>query len=472
MKDYHFESIFDSTSLGIVVYEANSDCSDFKIIYINSAVEKIDRVKKHEIIGKNVTEIFPGIKEFGLFDIFIKVLNSGEPDRFPTAFYKDGRISGWRDNHVSKLCGGRIVAIYINEPNKIEQNKPLREYEYFYRTIFETIQDGITVLDNELNIIKMNKAMERWYLPSKPYIGRKCYNVYHKKQSACEGCPAKKAIDSGGKQTKIVNRGGPMGTPGWIELSAYPIVNDDGYTIGAVEYVRNITARKTAEDDLKNSEKQLRKIIDFLPDPTWAINKDGIIIQWNRAIELLTNRKASEMLGKGNYEHAIPFFNQRKPMLIDIALDHEKIIETDYKHLENNDDVLTITDSFHGSLGKDGVYLSATATPLYNKEGDKIGAIETIHDITELKQLQIEKEKKCKKELNSALSNVKLLCSLLPICTSCKKIRDDKGYWNQVEQFIQSNSEIKFSHGLCPDCVESLYGNEEWYINRKTKKNK
>lgn len=121
MKDFYFESIFDSTSLGVAVYEANSDSSDFKIIYINNAVEKIDLVKKCEIIGKNVTEIFPGIKEFGLFDIFIKVLNSGEPERYPTAFYKDGRISGWRDNHVSKLCGDKIVAIYTNESSKIKK---------------------------------------------------------------------------------------------------------------------------------------------------------------------------------------------------------------------------------------------------------------------------------------------------------------------------------------------------------------
>ena len=471
MKDSHFKSIFDSTSLGVAVYEANSDISDFKIIYINSALEKIELVKKHEIIGKNVTEIFPGIKEFGLFDIFIKVLNSGEPERFPTAFYKDGRISGWRDNHVSKLSGDRVVTIYAKESNRSEKNKPSKEYEYFYRTIFETIQDGITVLDNELNIIKMNQAMERWYSPQKPYVGKKCYNIYHKKESACEGCPAKKAIDTGMQQTKIVNRGGPLGTPGWIELSAYPIVNDDGYTVGAVEYVRNITARKTAEDDLKNSEKKLREIIDFLPDPTWVINKDGIIIQWNRAIELLTNRKASEMLGKGNYEHAIPFFNERKPMLIDIALDPKKIIETDYKHLEKNDDVLIITDSFHKFLGKEGVYISATATPLYNKEGDKIGAIETVHDITELKQLQIEKEKQSKKELNNALSKLNMLSKLITICSSCKKIKDDSGFWSQLELFIQSNSDIKFSHGLCNDCAESIYGNEDWYIKRKSQKN-
>ncbi len=58
------------------------------------------------------------------------------------------------------------------------------------------------------------------------------------------------------------------------------------------------------------------------------------------------------------------------------------------------------------------------------------------------------------------------LSGLLPICASCKKIRDDGGYWNQIESFISSHSEAMFSHSLCPDCVVKLYGNEEWYKNK------
>ena len=59
--------------------------------------------------------------------------------------------------------------------------------------------------------------------------------------------------------------------------------------------------------------------------------------------------------------------------------------------------------------------------------------------------------------LQNALANVKLLSGLLPICASCKKIRDDKGYWNQVESYVQQHSEAKFSHGMCPDCIKKWY---------------
>jgi len=75
-------------------------------------------------------------------------------------------------------------------------------------------------------------------------------------------------------------------------------------------------------------------------------------------------------------------------------------------------------------------------------------------------------------ELETALKEVKRLNGLLPICARCKKIRDDKGYWNQVEMYLEEYSEARFSHGMCPDCSEVLYGDKHWYQKMKEKKNK
>ncbi len=461
------QSIIDNVTNGIVTYKVYNNGSDFIFSYVNKAVENIEGIKKDEIIGRKVTEVFPGIKEFGLFDVFLKVWKSGEPQHHRTAFYKDERISGWRDNHISKLSDSEIVAVYTDETISEENRKSRAEEEFFFETVFDTIQDGITVLDTELNIIKLNKAMELWYSPQKPFLGRKCHSVYHCRDTVCENCPAKRAIESGSQQTTIVPRGGPVGTPGWIELSAFPIINNDGMTIGAVEYVRNITARKKAEVRLENSEQQLKGIIDFLPDPTWIINKEGRIILWNHALERMTKKKSSEMLGKGNYEYAIPFFGERRALLIDFALNPKSMIGSDYKYLDKEGGIIIKPESFYPLLGENGLYLSATASPLYDSSGTIVGAIETVRDITEEKILELEREKVIKEELNKALSNVKLLSGLLPICASCKQIRDDSGYWNQLEEYIHTHSEARFSHSLCPQCIEDLYGNDEWYSNNK-----
>jgi signal transduction histidine kinase len=76
-----------------------------------------------------------------------------------------------------------------------------------------------------------------------------------------------------------------------------------------------------------------------------------------------------------------------------------------------------------------------------------------------------------KEKIEIALAEIKQLKGLLPICAQCKKIRDDKGYWNQIEGYIQKHSDAKFSHGICPECSDELYGKEDWYIEMKKEQN-
>jgi hypothetical protein len=79
-----------------------------------------------------------------------------------------------------------------------------------------------------------------------------------------------------------------------------------------------------------------------------------------------------------------------------------------------------------------------------------------VQEITNRKKAEEEREKLIM-ELQNALGKVKLLSGFLPICAACKKIRDDKGYWNQIESYIRDHSEAKFSHSICPDCFKKLY---------------
>ena len=89
------------------------------------------------------------------------------------------------------------------------------------------------------------------------------------------------------------------------------------------------------------------------------------------------------------------------------------------------------------------------------------------------KREQAEKEnKKLIEKLKQALLEIKSLKGIIPICSYCKKIRDDKGYWNKLEAYIQEHSEAEFSHSICPECSDKLYGNEDWYIAMEKKKNK
>ncbi len=94
--------------------------------------------------------------------------------------------------------------------------------------------------------------------------------------------------------------------------------------------------------------------------------------------------------------------------------------------------------------------------PVYDGESHFLGTRCSNRDITARKQAEAEREKLIS-ELRSALARVKMLSGLIPICASCKKIRDDKGYWNQIETYIRDHSEAHFSHGICPECARKEY---------------
>ena len=93
---------------------------------------------------------------------------------------------------------------------------------------------------------------------------------------------------------------------------------------------------------------------------------------------------------------------------------------------------------------------------LCDKEGKAIGLICIGHDVTEQRSSEKQKEVLIH-ELQDALSKVKTLQKLLPICSQCKKIRDDEGYWNRIEEYFNKHSDTQFSHGLCPDCAEAYF---------------
>lgn len=134
---------------------------------------------------------------------------------------------------------------------------------------------------------------------------------------------------------------------------------------------------------------KLNHIIDYLPDATMVISSQGQILSWNRAMEKLTGVKAEYMLGKNNHEHALPFYGERRPILIDLVLEPDELIKQRYQYVNRVDDNITV-EIFIPGFGVQGAYLWGFATPLYNAGGEIIGAIETIRDITERKQMENE----------------------------------------------------------------------------------
>lgn len=122
-SEERFREIFENMSSGVCVYEAVNGGKDFRITNFNRAAERIEKISREFVIGKTVSQVFPGVKEMGLLDIFQRVWQTGKPEHQPVTFYKDIREVGWRENYVAKLPSGEIVAIYddITEHKQAEE---------------------------------------------------------------------------------------------------------------------------------------------------------------------------------------------------------------------------------------------------------------------------------------------------------------------------------------------------------------
>jgi len=189
----------------------------------------------------------------------------------------------------------------------------------------------------------------------------------------------------------------------WESASISPIKNDKDKITHFVAVKQDITERKKAEEVIKNSEQRMGQIIDFLPDPTWVIDDEGRVVRWNRAMEKLLDIKAEDMVGKGDYEYALPFYGERRPILIDLVKDWNAAYEKEYVSVRKDGDNL-ISESFHPTLGDGGMFLQGTAGLLYDTAGRIVGAIESLRDITESKQMEAEliRAKQAADEANKA----------------------------------------------------------------------
>lgn len=189
---------------------------------------------------------------------------------------------------------------------------------------------------------------------------------------------AAKGLPSGPDEFTLIRKDG---STVFLENRSFP-TTIDGRTL-VLGIARDISERKAAEEALKESQRQLADIINFLPDPTFVIDGEGKVISWNRAMEDMTGIQAELILGKGDYEYSLPFYGERRPILINLLLDPR----ANLSELEENGRALSGM-AFIPDLRGRGAYLYWTASALYDSRGNIVGAIESIRDITGQKLME------------------------------------------------------------------------------------
>ena len=259
-KEQRYRELFDNMSSGVAVYEAVNNGDDFIFKDFNKAGEKIENIQKEDLIGKSVTSLFPGVKDFGLFDVFQRVWKTGKPEPFPITFYKDARISGWRDNYVYRLPSGEIVALYSDETERKKSEQALKESEARFRTAFENAAVGMVLVNLDGVYVEVNTAMARiiGYTQAE-LVGRPVASFTHpedleRRMKFIDDLVAGR-IASGEQERRFLHRNGSVV---WALIWASVQRDSEGRFLYFISLVVDITERKKAEEEKKRLEAQLQ----------------------------------------------------------------------------------------------------------------------------------------------------------------------------------------------------------------------
>jgi len=275
-SENRFKELFNHMSSGVAVYEAKDNSKDFIIKDFNRAAEKMEKVKKEDIIGKSVLKTFPGVKDFGLFKVFQEVYKTGKPQHHPITFYKDQRIDGWRENHVYKLPSGEVVAVYNDITEHKQAEKQIKDSEEYLKTLFDYAPDAYYISDLKGNFIDGNKAAEKLMSYKKEeLIGKNFLRL--KLLSLADIPKAAKLLAKNlrrlptGPDEFVLNR--KDNSKVIVEISTYP-VKIKGRSL-ALGIARDITERKQAEEETRQKTEDMA-LINSLND---VVNRGNTLLE-------------------------------------------------------------------------------------------------------------------------------------------------------------------------------------------------
>lgn len=327
--------------------------------------------------------------------------------------------------------------------NKVEEK--LDNAVAGWQAAFNAFGDVTCLIDNDFKIIRCNKAAETFFkMPLQRILGQFCWKIVHGAEAPRQDCPLARMKKSMGRETctlQIEDR--------WYEITVDPILNENHQVDGAVHILRDVTEKKRSEAALRDSEAQKQALLDASIDSIRLVDKDLRIIWANKIVE--RQIKVSQKNIVGNYCYQI-FTGRSHPCPNCPAEKSRKSGKIEHS--------IIIEENVKGIPGTS--YWADYALPIKDEFGQITSFIQVSRDITAIKKAEVELVEE-KDKLVNALAKVRTLSGLLPICSICKKIRDDRGYWNQLEAFIEDHSEAEFSHGICNECAQKYYPDLDVY---------
>jgi len=337
----------------------------------------------------------------------------------------------------------------IKERKKIEEAIQLSKAEWV--STFDAISDWVSLIDLEYKIVRSNRAGEKFLkISAEEIIGRTCCDLVHGTAEPISGCPMQKMLETHQRESldlyvEEMKR--------WLRILVDPMMDEHGNIARAVHIVRDITESKQKENALYQSEERLSLATETANLVIWEWRFDtGVVYGSSEKFFEITGLTREETqnfsldlwLGKVHPD--------------DRKRTEEKLQALFRGETESAENELRVRHPKKGWIWLYGVGLVVER----DKYENPIRIVGVHRDITDRKQAEEEREKLIN-ELQGALKEIKTLRGILPLCSFCKKIRDDKGYWEKVDVYIHKHSQADISHSVCPECAKEHYPDLDIY---------
>lgn len=259
-SEERFHQLFDNINTGVAIYRALDGGSDFEFVDLNKAGEKHSNARRNEIIGRKVTEVFPGIREMGLLEVFRRVWQTGVPEYLPLTMYKDANLEEWVENYVYKLPSGLIVALYDDTSEKHKAEEALKQSEAELSAIFNMSLDLICIADiKTATFLRVNPSFTKVLgFSEEELLGRPFLEFIHPDDVEPTKAVIAEKLRKGESVIAFENRYcAKDGSYVWLDWNSHPQV-DRGITFAVAH---DVTDRKRAEEAMKSSLREKETLL-------------------------------------------------------------------------------------------------------------------------------------------------------------------------------------------------------------------
>ncbi len=372
-SEKRYRSLFDQANDAIYLINPQTG----KIIDCNKKAAEMDGYSIEELKGMITIDIHPPDEKNTIPEMLKEVLDKGSVAGISGLHHvrKDGRLVPIEINaSIIEIDGEKLnISIVRDVTEQKRAEEKLRKGELFLESVFASIQDGIGVIDKDMNILRVNPTAERWYPYAAPLVGKKCYEAYHRRSERCEACPAWKTLKTGESAYKAVPKHGQGGKEvGWLEIYSFPMIDTaTGEMRGAIEYVRDITERKRVEKE----KDRLLKAIDSSTDGITIADEKDRYIYVNAAYAKIFGYPQEEFIGETWWKITPP------ELITPFQLELSRTV--------HNRDIGTFRGEVPG-LRKDGTIIptEVQGTALRDENGNYLGHICVVRDIAERKRME------------------------------------------------------------------------------------